>query len=170
MSQLTVETGDCRISRTPSDVLNTHALGSCIAVALYDPAVRIAGLLHYMLPDSSLDSERAMQRPFLFADTGIRLLVQRICRLGARRPRLIAFAAGGARMLGPEETLDIGARNQDAMRTAFRSEGICVHRQEIGGRAPRSISIAVADGHIVLRKHGLADRELLLNGGIGCSR
>ncbi len=49
----------------------TYALGSCIAVAMHDPVAKVAGLLHYMLPESAIDAAKAQQNPFMFADTGI---------------------------------------------------------------------------------------------------
>lgn len=60
-----------KISNTPGTVLVTYSLGSCIAVAIYDPLVRVGGMLHFMLPDSELDPEKAQNNPFMFADTGI---------------------------------------------------------------------------------------------------
>ena len=59
MASVIVGIGDCKVSKQPDDVLITHALGSCIAVMIHDPVAKVAGLLHYMLPESSLDAERA---------------------------------------------------------------------------------------------------------------
>src|ERR1700712_5727529 len=99
MSLQVVGIGDCKVSNDPEDVLVTHALGSCIAVIIHDPVAKVAGLLHYMLPESSLDPEKAAARPFVYADTGIPLLFHKAYRLGAIKSRLKIFAAGGALML-----------------------------------------------------------------------
>jgi len=63
MSELIVGISDLKVSKNPGDVLITYALGSCIAVAVYDPKARVGGLLHFMLPDSSLDANKAKAMP-----------------------------------------------------------------------------------------------------------
>ena len=60
-------------------MLVTYALGSCIAVAVHDPVTSVAGLLHYMLPEASLDWDKAAQNPYMFADTGIPKLLREVC-------------------------------------------------------------------------------------------
>ena len=44
---------DLRIAKAP-DVLTTLGLGSCIGLTLYDPVLKIGGMVHYMLPDSTI--------------------------------------------------------------------------------------------------------------------
>src|ERR1035437_614316 len=148
MALLIVGIGDCKVSKDPSDVLVTHALGSCIAVLLYDPVARVAGLLHYMLPKSSLDAGKADKSPFMFADTGIPLLLRNACELGAAKSRLVVMAAGGAQMLDPSGTFNIGQRNHVAMKMIFGEAGLIVHREEIGGTNSRTVRIEVAPGRM----------------------
>ena len=33
----------------------THALGSCVAVCLWDPGVRIGAMLHFLLPEARVN-------------------------------------------------------------------------------------------------------------------
>ena len=58
MDQIVVGMADCRISDTPGQVLATYALGSCIGLAIHDAKAGVGGLLHFMLPDSSIDRWR----------------------------------------------------------------------------------------------------------------
>ena len=60
---IVVGVSDMKVSKDPESVLVTHSLGSCIGVAVYDPIVRAGGLLHFMLPDSTLDSVKAKKTP-----------------------------------------------------------------------------------------------------------
>ncbi len=165
MALLVVGIGDCKVSSNPSDVLITHALGSCIAILLYDPMARVAGLLHFMLPESSLDAARAGRLPFLFADTGIPLLLERARQFGAVQSRVVILAAGGAQMLVPGGTFNIGQRNYQAMQQALAKAGIRVHKEDIGGISWRTVSIDVADGHVQLRQPGSTERTLRAEGG-----
>ena len=50
-------------------MLVTYALGSCIGICLYDPGLRLAALVHVMLP---LNMETGRRSPMKYADTGIR--------------------------------------------------------------------------------------------------
>ena len=58
---LRVGIGDFVVSNQKDDVITTIALGSCVAVCLWEPEARIAGMLHFMLPDSKLNAERAAE-------------------------------------------------------------------------------------------------------------
>jgi len=162
MAVLVVGIGDCKVSKDCSDVLVTHALGSCIAVVLYDPAARVAGLLHYMLPESSLDTGKAEKHPFMFADTGIPLLIQQARQLGAANSQLVVMAAGGAQMLDPNGTFNIGHRNHLAMRKILWKCGCIVHREEIGGTSSRTVKIAVESGRVRLSTSGEPEQEMIL--------
>jgi len=160
MTSLVVGIGDCRISNDPSEVLVTHALGSCIAVVIHDPIARVAGLLHYMLPDSKLDREKAEDRPFVFADTGIPLLFQWAYQHGAVKSRLVVMAVGGAQMLDDNGVFNIGKLNQTAMRKIFWQAGVLVQREEVGGTLSRTVSIEIDTGRVLLRSPGRADQYL----------
>ena len=150
--------GDCKVSKDEAETLITHALGSCIAVLIHDPVAKVAGLLHFMLPESSLDADKAAKRPFVYADTGIPLLFQQAYQLGAAKPRLHVMVAGGAQMLDPNGTFNIGKRNHLAMRKIFWKAGVIIHKEEIGGTSSRTVSIDVATGRVQLRTSGEPER------------
>jgi len=168
MALLVVGIADCKVSRDPADVLVTHALGSCIAVLVYDPVARVAGLLHYMLPESGIDAERAGRLPFLFADTGIPLLLRSACQLGAVRSRLMVTAAGGAQMLDPTGTFNIGQRNHLAMRSIFANLGVPIQKEAIGGTSSRTVRIDVASGRVQLWTPGKTEPDTVLAEGEPC--
>lgn len=168
MTLLSVGIGDFKVSNNPAHVLVTHALGSCIAVLIYDPVVRVAGLLHFMLPESSLDCEKAGRLPCLFADTGIPLLLQSACQLGAVKSRMVVVSVGGAQMLGPAGTFNVGQRNLVATRDVFGKADIHIHKEEIGGTSSRTVSIDVADGRVQIRMPGKAAHDLIATRGSGC--
>jgi chemotaxis protein CheD len=163
MGVITVGIADCKVSSNPRDVLTTHGLGSCIAVLLYDPVARVAGLLHYMLPESDLDADQAIKRPCMFADTGIPLLLQRSRRLGAIQSRAVFMAAGGARMLDKSGTFNVGERNYDALQNIFHRSGIILHKEDIGGTASRTIQIDVARGKVHLSRSAGSKEEMVVD-------
>jgi chemotaxis protein CheD len=163
MRGLVIGIGECKVSKEQDDVLVTHALGSCIAILVYDPVAKVAGLLHYMLPESSLDLEKAGRRPFVFADTGIPMLFKSAYQLGAVKARMVVMAVGGAQMLDPNGTFNIGKRNHLAMRKIFWKAGVIVHKEEVGGVSSRTVRIDVASGRVQLRTAGEPERDLVVN-------
>ena len=56
---LTVDISDMKVSTNPEEILVTYSLGSCVGVVLYDPVVRVGGMIHCMLPLSRIDPEKA---------------------------------------------------------------------------------------------------------------
>jgi chemotaxis protein CheD len=151
-----VGVADCRINNDPDCELVTYALGSCIAVAIYDPEARVAGLLHFMLPDSAISPAKARRNPFMFADTGIPLLFRRAYEFGSERSRLIVRVAGGAQVLDSQGIFNIGKRNYLAMRKILSSAGILVHGEAVGGTVSRTLRLDVGTGRLWLRTESSA--------------
>ena len=103
-------------SETDSELV-TYALGSCIAVAIWDPLARVAGLLHFMLPDSAIDRvSGGNEAPFRYADTGTPKLFRSAYEHGADKRRLIVRLAGGAAVFNDAGIFNIGHRNLTAVR------------------------------------------------------
>jgi chemotaxis protein CheD len=160
MDQIIVGMADCRIAEGGSQVLATFALGSCIGLAIYDPQTKVGGLLHFMLPDSGIDPTRAKANPFMFADTGIPLLVERVCGRGAMKRRLVVRAAGGARMMDDENVFEIGKRNYLALRKILWKSGILLHAEAVGGVRSRTVRLDTSTGKMWLLEGG-EQRELV---------
>ena len=155
-----VGVGDGEVSRDPDVVLMTYALGSCIAVMIHDPVARVCGMVHYMLPDSSQSATRAQERPWMFADTGIPLLLSSAMELGANKRRLTIFAAGGAQMMDATGVFNIGKRNCLALRKVLWKAGLIAHVEETGGELARTIRMEVGTGRVWLNEPGGEQREM----------
>jgi chemotaxis protein CheD len=160
VSAQVVGISDCKISWDPGDLLITYALGSCIAVALYDPVAKIGGLLHYMLPDSALDAAKAQANPFMFADTGIPRLIAAVRSKGASPGRLVVRLAGGAQVLDSHGTFQIGKRNYLAARRILWKAGVLIAAEAVGGEVSRTTRLEIATGRMWIREGGGADCEL----------
>lgn len=165
LSLLTVGVGDCKVSNAAESALTTYALGSCIALAIHDPVAAVGGLLHFMLPESSLNPDKAGQNPFMFADTGIPTLFRAAYELGAEKRRLVVWAAGGAQVMDTNGVFNIGKRNHLAMRKILWKAGVMIHGEEIGGTASRTVRLDVATGRFWVHGPGMADHEMPLSAG-----
>jgi len=139
---------------TIGDVVVTHALGSCIGLVIYDPIAHVGGILHYMLPDSTVNPEKAAKNPWMFADTGIPLFFKKAYELGAGKPRLVVRVAGGAQLLDPNEFFAIGKRNHMALRKIFWKNGIMIMAEHIGGVASRTLFLEIGDEKVWVQTGG----------------
>ncbi len=160
MKQLVIGVGDGGVSRDPDAVILTYALGSCIAVMLHDPVAKVAGMVHYMLPESSTSHGNSNGRPWMYADTGIPLLLRTVLENGADRRRLAVFAAGGAQVMNDNGTFNIGKRNCLALRKVLWKYGLVAHAEETGGTLARTVRMEVGTGRVWLHAPGGEPREM----------
>ena len=154
MEQIVVGMADCRIGDTRGQVLATYALGSCIGLAVHDAKAGVGGLLHFMLPDSTIDRGRSRENPWMFADTGIPLMLERVCARGASKRRLTVRAAGGASMMDQENIFNIGRRNYLAMRKILWKAGVMVHGEAVGGVRSRTVRLEIGTGKFLIQEAG----------------
>lgn len=154
-TRIVVDISDAKVSSDPSDVLVTYSLGSCIGICLYDPISHIGGMLHYQLPSSKMDEERARSKPLMFADTGMSLLLNKLTSMGANKKRMHVRLAGGAAMATGPQGFDIGKRNYLAIRKVLWSNGMFINAEDVGGSAARNLYMDMADGTVTVRSSGL---------------
>jgi chemotaxis protein CheD len=157
---LTVGVGDCKVTAAAESVLVTYALGSCIAVAIHDPVAAVGGLLHFMLPESSINREKAQDNPFMFADTGIPLMFHAAYGLGAEKRRMVVRVAGGAQVMDANGVFDIGKRNQVALRKILWRAGVMIHAEQTGGSESRTVKLEAGTGRFWIRGPNMDYREL----------
>ena len=148
---IVVNVSDARSSGDPGDVIVTYSLGSCIGVCLYDAQAGVAGMLHYQLPTSTMDAGRAAEKPCMFADTGMAVLLGQMEALGAVKKRMKVKLAGGAAMLNDAGTFNIGKRNHAAIRKILWQQGMFIQAEEVGGTQSRDVYLRVADGELTIK-------------------
>ena len=148
--------GDC------DGTIVTHALGSCIAVCIWDPETRIGGMLHFLLPESRINPDRAERQPAAFADTGIPLLFQTAYARGLLKSRAVVSLVGGAEISreAQEGLLNVGRRNTLAARNLLWRNGVLIRKEDVGGNRARTVSLSLGDGRVVVSAAGESGREL----------
>jgi chemotaxis protein CheD len=150
------------------DVLVTIGLGSCIGLALLDPARPVAGLAHVVLPESSGETDGA--GPAKFADKAVPSLLRELERAGAVARRLDAVLVGGAQMFAFSRRdgagMDVGARNEAAVVAALRRAGIPVRALATGGTKGRTIRVQVENSTVTVKEAGGSEVELWSSEGL----
>ncbi len=142
--------GYMKVTATPGDEIKTYALGSCVAVVLYDKKTKIAGMIHIALPDSAVNTEKAKTLPGYFVDTGLPILLKEFKKLGGDRKNTVIKIAGGSSIMDENKTFDIGKRNAIAVKRFLWKQGLGVMKEDIGGKISRTVSIGTDTGKILL--------------------
>lgn len=135
-------------------MLITYALGSCIGICLYDSRIKLAALIHIMLP---LNMEAGRKSPMKYADTGIKETLKLMETKGAHRSRITAKIAGGARMFevsGNGSLGNIGQRNIEGVHMTLKREGIRLVAEDTGGSIARTVLFDAATGKGYIRSYG----------------
>ena len=152
MPETMVRMGELAASAVDGDVLVSLGLGSCIGLALVDRRVGVAGLAHIVLPDSG---GSAPPNSFKFADCAVPELVERVVAAGGRRPLLEAALVGGASMFAVSNAmLEVGVRNEAAVRDLLAAYKIPVIAAETGGDRGRTIRVHVGSHRVTVREAG----------------
>lgn len=155
-----VKVADWAVARGEDEVIVTIGLGSCIAIALYDPAARVGGLAHILLPSEGLSRDTSNRAKF--PSTAVPLVVSEMRKKGATGT-LTAKIVGGASMFGAliaSNAINIGERNVLATRQALESAGIALRGEDVGGDYGRSVYFHLADGRVLVRSLKNGDRTL----------
>jgi len=151
---LVVGVADMVASNDATADLITYSLGSCLGITVYDPVRKIGGLLHIMLPDSTIDAAKADTSPFMFVDTGVPRLFHAVYNLGGERSRLVVKVAGGAQLLDPSNLFNIGQRNFQALTEILTRNGFALRAKDVGGPASRTLKMDLATGAVSIKSPG----------------
>jgi chemotaxis protein CheD len=143
--------GDAFVSDCPVEL--TTILGSCVAVCLWDPSLRVGGMSHFLLPASPLGQSASLR----FGDASIPALLSSLERLGSRKQSLQAKLFGGAAVnLGvqPQVGVALGQRNVGIARRLLGEIGIPVMAEDVGGTAGRKLRFRTDDGSALVKVLG----------------
>ena len=147
---------DMKISGQPGDQLITYALGSCLGISIYDPVAQVGGLLHVMLPRSTIDDANASDHALRFVDTGVPRLFLECYKAGAQKQRLIVKVAGGASTQRDEaqDCFQIGKRNMTMLKKLLWKNNVILQAHDVGGHHPRTMMLDIQGGTVTIKSHG----------------
>ena len=146
--------GEMIVSDSPDDLLVAPNLGSCVGVAIYDHAHRRGALIHCLLPSSKADAQKAADRPCMYVDTGVALLIDSLLRRGASKSGLKVFAAGGSAINDTKGVFEIGNRNITILRKLLWKNNILLTASDLGGEVSRTLALCISTGRVVLKPGG----------------
>lgn len=159
-NEVKVGIADLNLVLDPGTIM-TIGLGSCIGIALYDRMLKVAGLSHIMLPDST--QFKNASNPMKFADSAVPILIEKMQKQGCKKQNIVAKIAGGASMFNFSDKSiisDIGKRNSEAVKKALKDIGIPIIAEDTGGDKGRTMILEASTGKVTLKIVGKGTVEL----------
>jgi chemotaxis protein CheD len=146
--EIVVGVGEMAVVDSPR-VLVAVALGSCVALMLYDLGAGVAGLAHIMLPTAALPDP---PMPGKYADTAVTAMLDELSARGARKGLILAKLVGGAQMFAPNhEGPAIGERNIRTVTALLKELHIAVVAHEVGGTVARTVEFDTSNAACSIR-------------------
>lgn len=155
-----VGVADMKTSNDPGDTLVTYSLGSCIGLVIYDPVARAGGMLHYMLPESKIDSEKAKKNPYMYADTGIPRLFKEVYKYNGQKNRMRIYVFGGGEILDQKGFFNIGKRNYMALKKIFFKNKVLAAVEQVGGSVNRTVRLEIRTGDVYVKTSGIGEERV----------
>jgi chemotaxis protein CheD len=147
---ITLHVGDVQAAPAPT-VIKT-VLGSCVAVCLWDPQLRLGGMNHFLLPRAP-DSRTIADDAARFGVHAMDRLIGEMLKHGSAPRRWIVKVFGGASVLA------LGARGRAipqanvAFVEAFLArEGYTITARSVGGTVPRRVHFHTDTGRVLVRR------------------
>jgi len=139
--------GQVFVSPDPTEV--TTILGSCVAVCVFDPVLRLGGTNHYLLPHWVGNGSSSTR----FGNVAVRSLIDRMLALGGQRQNLQAKVFGGACVIDAFQGRGdhLGTKNAEVALRTLRHEGIPVVADDVGGRRGRKVIFHTDTGVALVR-------------------
>lgn len=130
-------------SKAPTKV--STILGSCVAVCLYDPILKIGGINHFMLPywnGQGLASPK-------YGNIAIEKLIEKMLSFGSLKSNLKAKVFGGGEVIETNITqFHIGERNIKVAIEMLQEFNIPVVAKSLGGKLGRKIEFTTDTGEV----------------------
>ena len=129
-------------------------LGSCVAVTLWHPGLRIGGMCHYMLPARGRDRRDDGQRgpEARYADEAMKLI---LWELKVNRTRAedyeVKLFGGSSRTFPAGGIGGLAAKNAEAGKALMAANGFRVAAQDLAGGGHRNIIFDLWSGAVWVR-------------------
>ena len=127
-------------------------LGSCVAVCLFDPLLKIGGINHFMLPEMGRRKNGDVDS-LLSGNFAMETLLNALLVKGAKKVRLQAKAFGGGTIIDTDGgTPSIGLRNANFAKEWLAREGIALCSSDFLGPWSRKVVFLPFNGEAFCKR------------------
>lgn len=151
MRQILIRPDELAVSEEEA-VLISLALGSSLAVCMYDQNRHFGGMVHTLLPRNRSGIAREADK-LRYVNSSVQALCDAMLAHGARVPDLRAKLAGGARIFSFSETerqKEVGRENILCARETLQELGIPLVSEDTGENYGRSVYFHTGDGRLAI--------------------
>jgi chemotaxis protein CheD len=120
-------------------------LGSCVAVCLFDPKLKIGGINHYMLP---LWNGNGLASP-KFGNIATEKLIEKMIKNGSSTTNMVAKVFGGANQM--DSSMNIGDRNIEIAKEILANHNIKIIAENTGGTVGRKLRYDTGTGQVMMK-------------------
>lgn len=155
-----VRMGEVVFSQPGAPTLRALGLGSCVALCVFDPAVKLGCMAHIMLPEARDPDTCDLGR---YADTAVPYVIEQMTAKGAVKSRLRAAIAGGAQLFhveGAPMHLDVGRRNAELVKQHLAESKLRLVAEDVGNSYGRTVVFDVSTGAVTVKQVGGVERRL----------
>jgi chemotaxis protein CheD len=155
-TKVSVKISDCIVSNKSHEVITTHGLGSCIAVAMWDRKAKIGGMLHFQLPTAGEKKDTPGLNKAMYGDTGIIALLTQMGKMGAHWDSIRTVLVGGATINSSEDNdyFAVGKRNIMVAKKMLWNNKLLIDAEHVGGDIARTLYLCVETGSCWLTSGG----------------
>ena len=153
LQEIFVNSGDAKACRGDG-ILQASAIGSCVAVAAYDPDSAVGGMAHVMLPGESPGPDPSVKTKY--AKDALGEMMRAMSNLGATEARIHVCLIGGGNVLGDGHD-GPGPDIVRSLTEILGGKGITPAAMEVGGTQRRSCALHAARGRVT---YTVGDSEL----------
>lgn len=140
--------GEYVISNNENDTIKTYALGSCVAVTVYSPLKKVAGMVHIALPYSFLSDEDRL-KPCYYATAAVPVLINKMCsEYGCLKGDLRINVFGGAESQRKNDIFKIGQINIEVVKKKLNELNLAYEASIIGVTYSRTLGMDVSTGRV----------------------
>jgi chemotaxis protein CheD len=143
--------GEHYVSTAGQEMIVT-VLGSCVSACIWEPRLKIGGMNHFMLPESTTGDRAPVDKSMRYGNHAMEELINDLLRRGARRESLEIKVFGGGNVVSSMNTgatVPIGDRNAEFVRRYLGEEGLAVAAEDLGGLHPRRIHFFPRIGKVI---------------------
>lgn len=137
---------------TTEKTLILTVLGSCVAVCLRDPKLKIGGMNHFLLPNDNSVGDSPVSASARYGTYAMEILMTQIMKLGGDKNRLEAKVFGGGAVLQGMTTNTVGQRNAEFVVDFLNTENIPIMASDLLDIYPRKVYFFPETGEVKVRK------------------
>ena len=126
-------------------------LGSCVALVLWHPMMRIGAICHYVLPHR--EGGKAGEVDGRYGVEVLRMMARALAERGVALVQCTAKLFGGARVYeaGGKPQGDVGARNIACAHEFIEASGLVLTAEHVGGQGWRRLCFDAGTGEVWMR-------------------